>query len=164
MHSTSHSAITLLIWACSAHHYVSCCQHANPVSGVMTVAEMRQAAADCGKTQTARVCIFACHQNICFTGGRKDSQYLSASSLAPSVTSSKAAETHAAVSTTDSELLQATEPGGGCWQSRGIGNGDLPIPLHAKDASTTLPFLMQPNMRLLKVSFLQIEKQTSEHL
>jgi hypothetical protein len=41
------------------------------------------------------------------------------------------------------------------WHMRRKGSRVAPIPLHAKAASTTPPFLMQPSIRVLRVSFLQ---------
>lgn len=35
---------------------------------------------------------------------------------------------------------------------------NIPMPLHAKAASTTVPFLMQLSMRVLKVSFLNSQE------
>ena len=49
----------------------------------------------------------------------------------------------------------------GQWHRKRTGSRVAPIPLHAKAASTTPPFLMQLNIRVLRVSFLQQESASS---
>lgn len=61
------------------------------MGGMIDVADMIQAAADHQETQTAHVQMFACTRFVTLVYKRKEGQYLSASSLAPRVTNSKAA-------------------------------------------------------------------------